>query len=139
MLLLNMHTHTSNVLAKYIKGMIHKSSCFVERDISSTVWLPTFTHTQHSLKLLLKVKSSEAVSLVPRLTPQKWWRKEPGNNQGKSCQCLDLAVPIRLQNKTKYGEERNCDIFIRNYPSLCRLYPVWMVIRDGKVIEVRPA
>ena len=48
------HTHTHQMLTKYIKGVTHKS-CFVERDISSTIWLPTFRKSvQHNLKLLLK-------------------------------------------------------------------------------------
>jgi len=53
-----------------------------------------------------------------------------------------IAIEMRqmkIEGYTTDGEERNYDIFIRNDPSLCRLYPVWMVIRDGTVIEVRPA
>ena len=46
---------------------------------------------------------------------------------------------MKVKGYTTDGEECNYDIFIRNNPSLCRLYPVWMVIRDGTVIEVRPA
>ena len=52
-----------------------------------------------------------------------------------------IAIEMRqmkIKGYTTDGEERNYDIFIRNDPSLCRLYPVWMVIRDGTVIEVRP-
>ena len=46
---------------------------------------------------------------------------------------------MKIEGYTTDGEERNYDIFIRNNPSLCQLYPVWMVIRDGTVIEVIPA
>ena len=53
-----------------------------------------------------------------------------------------IAIEIwqmKIKGYTTDGEERNYGIFIRNDPSLCRLYPVWMVIRDGTVLEVRPA
>ena len=46
---------------------------------------------------------------------------------------------LRMKGYTPGGEERNYDIFIRIDPSLCRQYPVWMVIKDGTVIEVRTA
>ena len=43
---------------------------------------------------------------------------------------------MKIKGYTAEGED---DIFICNNPSLCQLYPVWMFIRDGTVIEVRPA
>ena len=69
------------------------------------------------------------------------------------CVCvLSVGLPFRyiipsfdiIPNKmrqmvkgyTTDGEEHNYNIFIHNNPSLCRLYQVWMVIRD---IEVRSA
>ena len=48
-------------------------------------------------------------------------------------------LQMKVKGYTTDGEERNYDIFIHNDPSLCRLYPVWMIIRDRTVIEVRPA
>ena len=53
-----------------------------------------------------------------------------------------IATEIRqmkIKGYTTDGEEHNYDIFIHNDLSLCRLYSVWMVIRDGTVLEVRPA
>ena len=44
---------------------------------------------------------------------------------------------LKVKGYTAEGEERNYDLFIRNDPSLCRPYHVWMVIKDGTVIEVR--
>ena len=83
-------------------------------------------------------------------------RYDPSDDEPDDCVCvLSVGPPfryvipsfdiiaidmrqIRIKGYPAEGEERNYDIFIRNDPSLCRPYPVWMVIRDGIVIEVRP-
>ena len=82
---------------------------------------------------------------------------DPSTDEPDDCVCvLSVGMPfryvipsfdviaiemrqLRMKGYTPEGEERNYDIFIRNDPSLCRQYPVWMVIKDGTVIEVRTA
>ena len=44
---------------------------------------------------------------------------------------------IRIKGYTAEAEERTYNMFIRNNPSLCRPYPVWMTIQDAIAMEVR--
>ena len=43
----------------------------------------------------------------------------------------------RVKGYNTVGEELHKDIFIRNDPSLCRAYPIWMEIVDAIMIKVR--
>ena len=44
-------------------------------------------------------------------------------------------MPIRAY--TADDEEKHYDFFIRNSPSLCTLYPAWMVVKDATIVKVR--
>ena len=51
-----------------------------------------------------------------------------------------LAVELRqmkVKGYTSEGEEKHCDIFIRNLHSFTCVYPVWMAIRDATIVDVR--
>jgi hypothetical protein len=45
---------------------------------------------------------------------------------------------MRVKGYNKDGEEESYDFFIRNDPSLCRVYPVWMEVTDMTLIQVCP-
>lgn len=76
------------------------------------------------------------------------------NNEEHDCLCvLGLGAPFKyvipsfdvLEVEIRYmivkgynnkGEEESYDFFIRSDPSLCRVYPTWMEVKDVTVIEV---
>ena len=43
---------------------------------------------------------------------------------------------MRVKGYDSNGEEQVYDLFIRNDPSLCRPYPVCIVIKDGTLVKV---
>ena len=54
------------------------------------------------------------ISLGPRLSTQKWGRREPGNICRKAVDFwhLNLVVPIRLQNETMWTHDYFVDIYL---------------------------
>lgn len=98
--------------------------------------------------------SLNAVHFVPK-TSRPEHVSDPSQDDGdEDCMCVlslgdpfEYVIPsfqflsvelrqIRVKGYTTDNEEKTYDMFIRNDPSLCRVYPTWLVAKDVTVIQV---
>ena len=99
----------------------------------------------------LGVASDSPALCVSWAPPQSRPNYDPSMEETNDCFCvLSLGVPlkyvipsfdllaveIRHMSVKGYNKDGEEEYFIRNDPSLCRVYPVWMEATDVTLIEV---